>query len=79
MLSLFRIFIVQDDFYSCCIFNVNMDSFIYYRIFFCSICLKYSNDLVFVVGIVLCFFKIVVVKNEEVEMERRQGLQGGKN
>lgn len=77
--SLPRILIVQADPHSCCTPNVNTDSPIHHRTPFCSTRPKYSNDLVPAAGTALRFSKTVAFKNEAVEVERRQGLQGGKN
>lgn len=77
MPSLPRILIAQDDPHSCCTPNVNTDRPIHHRTPLCSTRPKYSNDLVPAAGTALRFLKTVEFKNEEVEMERRQGSQGG--
>lgn len=79
MPSLPRILIAQDNPHSCCTPNVNTDSPIHHGAPFCSTCPKYSNDLVPAAGNALCFSKTVAFKNEEVEMEKQQGLQRGKD
>lgn len=79
MPSLPRILIARDDPHSCCTPNANTDSPIHHRTPFYSLCPKHSNDLVPAAGTALCYSKRVVFKNEDVEMERRQGLKGGKN
>lgn len=79
MPSLPRILIEQDDPHSCCTPNVNTDSSIHHKTPFRRTRPKYRDDLVLAAGTALRFSQTVVFKNEEVEMERRQGLQGGKN
>lgn len=79
MPSLPRILIAQDNPHSCCTPNVNTDSPIHHGAPFRSTCPKYSNDLVPAAGTALCFSKTAAFKNEEVEMEKRQGLQRGKD
>ena len=74
-----RILIVRDDPHSCCTPSVNTDSPIHHRTPFCSTRPKYSNDLVPAAGTALHFSKTLAFKNEAVEVERRQGLQGGEN
>lgn len=76
--SLPRMLTVQDDPHSCCTPNVNTDSPIHHRTPFQSTRPEQSSDLVPAAGSVR-FSKTAAFKNEEVEMERRQGLQGRKN
>lgn len=78
MPSLPRILIAQDDPHSCCAPNVNTDSPIHHGAPFCSTRPKYSDDLVPAAGTALRFSKTAVLKNEEVEMERRQGYREGR-
>lgn len=65
--------------HSRCTPSVNTDSPIHHTTPFRSTRPKYSNDLVPAAGTALRFSKTVAFKNEAVEVERRQGLQGGEN